>query len=272
MRIPSKTFLLGEYAVLQGGPAMLVTHGPQFESDVQAKSPKPAFVSTAPAGLLAKKLGVDTHRIQFTDPFAAQGGFGRSSAEFLAVLASSKNKSGFTEKECWEARDLYISLAAGSGVDVLVQAFGCGEGPMLVGVDIRGKKLNPLPMPTLGVQLTLLHTGKKLPTHEHLKKAQPPDVESLAPIVIAGEAALKQKDKQKFAQALLDYGKVLAGAGLQADHSRDAVLGAMALPGVLAAKGCGAMGADVIAVVHETPISPDWCKAHSLAEVTQLKL
>lgn len=274
IRIPSKTFLLGEYIVLKGGPALVLTHGPFFKAEAQAKSLKSPFNVASPAAQIAKKLRFDASTVLFTDPHNGQGGFGGSSAEFLAVLAQDSVKTNFKEAECWKARELYLSVASGSGVDVLVQAFGSGEENLLVAVDLEGKKLKPLNIPSLGAELKLFRTGQKIATHEHLKKVEPPHPDDLAPLVQKAEGAFYKKDKTLFAEAMNAYGDAMAKAGLLAAHSGAAVKDAREIPGMLAAKGCGAMGADVIALLQETGSEiPEAFKAkHSLVEVLKLTI
>lgn len=274
IRIPSKTFLLGEYIVLKGGPALVLTHGPFFKAEAQAKSLKVPFNAASPAAQIAKKLRFDASTVLFTDPHQGQGGFGGSSAEFLAVVAQDSVKTNFKETECWKARDLYLSVASGSGVDVLVQAFGSGEENLLVAVDLEGKKLKPLNIPSLGAELRLFRTGQKLATHEHLKKVEPPHPDDLAPLVQKAEGAFFKKDKKLFAEAMNGYGDAMAAAALLAAHSAVAVNDARQFPETLAAKGCGAMGADVIALLQEPGSEPPeaWKTQHSLVEVLKLNI
>jgi hypothetical protein len=146
IRIPSKTFVLGEYLVLQGGPALVLCHPPYFEAE-RGSSDRP-LASQSPAGQLAKKTGFDLSTLAFRDPHQGRGGFGGSGAEFLAVWAYHQGKTSFQEKDCWQAREDYRALASGSGVDVLTQAFGTGEEALLVGVDLAAKKLKNQPLPS----------------------------------------------------------------------------------------------------------------------------
>lgn len=274
IRIPSKTFLLGEYIVLKGGPAIVLTHGPFFKAEAQAKSLKAPFNAASPAAQIAKRLRFDASTVLFTDPHQGQGGFGGSSAEFLAVVAQDQTKTSFKEAECWKARELYLSVASGSGVDVLVQAFGSGEGDLLVAIDLEGKKLKPLNIPSLNAELRLLRTGQKVLTHEHVKKVEPPHPDDLAPLVQKAESAFFKKDKKLFAEAMNGYGDAMAAAGLLAAHSAAAVKDARELPGLLAAKGCGAMGADVIALLQEpgSALPEAYLAKHSLVEVLKLNI
>jgi hypothetical protein len=260
---------------LQGGPAIVLTHGPNFEGETRAKSPKSMVHPSSPAGLLAKKLQRDSSTLDFKDPHGGKGGFGGSSAEFLALLAQEEGRSSFREADCWRARELYTSLAPGSGVDVLVQAFGSGEGNMMVAVDLANRKIRPLNIPSLGLELRLWRTGKKLSTHEHLKNAARPGADELAPLVQKAEAAIGKKDRKIFADAVTGYGRALGAAGFLAPHSAAALAAGLALPGVVGGKGCGAMGADVLLLLLEEGAAEppeSWKTAHSLVEVLRLKI
>jgi hypothetical protein len=82
------------------------------------------------------------------------------------------------------------------------------------------------------------------------------------------EEAWQKKDKMLFSSAVQSFGDGLAALGLLAPASLPALAEARALPGVLAAKGCGAMGADVLLLLQEAGAPPPeaWREQHSLAE------
>ena len=100
--IPGKTFLVGEYLALTGGPSIVINTEPCFEfSWISEESSGPLvrhpFHSDSPAGRWLEKnseaaqgkfddLKVEaTHVIQFKDPFNGRGGFGGSTAEFAGA-------------------------------------------------------------------------------------------------------------------------------------------------------------------------------------------
>jgi hypothetical protein len=268
----SKTFVLGEYAVLDSGRALLLAHDPAFESsfgDIQASIP---FAQLSPAGKLAAKLGVDTHGIQFRDPHHGQGGFGGSGAEFLVVLAAAEKHLELSPAFAWHAWDLYRELtASGSGADILAQASTAQ--PAFVALEIKKRELRAYPPGQLGLELTLFHTGKKLPTHEHLSQHGEIPYRRLDHITAAGTQALTAGKRYDFLAAIREYGAELESLGLVAEHTRFALAD---LPEtVLAAKGCGALGADVILVCGErgqAPALSPWAKRHSLVEVASLPI
>lgn len=263
---PSKTFLLGEYAVLGGGPALVLAHAPLFQGSFGAGA-EPAFPSGSPAYRLAQSLSLDPARFTFLDPHQKRGGFGASGAEFLTV-AKLHPQAPEGQAFAWFARELYFAHGgSGSGVDLLVQGFG-KLGPVLV--RLEEKQLELLPA-TLGAELILFHTGLKLPTHEHLRSLSPSAMLRFAPEVERAQAALRQQDLASFASALRAFAQGLAESGFVAPHTAAALRPLQGMEGVLAAKGCGAMGSDVILVLGQGAIPglAGWAKAHSLVEVAR---
>ena len=87
-RIPSKTFVLGEYSVLHGGPAILLASEPYFSLRLEEKNEnKNPFHPLSPAGKLWElEPLLKTKSYLFSDPHHGLGGFGASSAEFIALF------------------------------------------------------------------------------------------------------------------------------------------------------------------------------------------
>lgn len=262
---PSKTFLLGEYAVLGGAPALLLAHEPCFRVE---RSPEGAgFPEGSPAWRLARELGL-TGGFTFHDPHPRRGGFGASGAEFLAVARLHPAAPAEPGAFAWFARDLYFAQGGrGSGADILAQA--SGQAGLLL-LRLAERRLEWLPA-ALGAQATLFHTGRKLATHEHLGSLPPEAMLAHAPEVERAASALRAGDLPAFASALQAYAAGLAASGLVAPHTQEALAALGELPGVLAAKGCGAMGSDVILVLSREPLPAlaGWAKAHSLVEAAR---
>jgi hypothetical protein len=265
---PSKTFLLGEYCVLEGAPALLLAHEPMFRAefhpDPQAASP---FQVGSPAARLSERLGLDPRRFSFLDPHEGKGGFGASGAEFLAVARQDPAAPGSRSDFAWYAREAYLRLGdPGSGADLLVQAFAESSG--LVSVGIGRHALEMLPA-RLGALVTLFRTGRKLPTHEHLRETGRASVRELCLYVEQARAACLAGNLEAFADAVKAFGGGLEKRGLLADHSAKALRGLG--NGPLAAKGCGAMGSDVLLVLSRAPLHlARWAKDHSLVEVARV--
>ncbi len=251
---PSKTFLLGEYLVLEGGPALVLAHPPAFHG---GQGPGAGFAPASPAGRLALARGLDPKQFFFKDPHAGRGGFGASGAEFLTVA----HALGCGEP--WQTWELYRELGLpGSGTDILVQAFAPAEKISFVYVDQETRTLELRPPAALGLELTLFHTQKKLATHEHLATKLPS---------LAGAAAIVREEKN-LVRAVRAYAEILESNGLVATHSQAALQDLKAEPTVQAAKGCGAMGSDVLLVLGQGAKLEPWAKRHSLVEVLRVPI
>jgi hypothetical protein len=127
-KIPSKTFLVGEYAVLFGGESLVVTHRPFFEcsrvktikGDESFNKKIADFHIDSPAARLMKNYGL-AKDFDFVDPHLGGGGFGGSTAE---VVASLKGRVELTPEKLVSE---YVSLEksddkpAPSGADLCAQ-------------------------------------------------------------------------------------------------------------------------------------------------------
>ena len=236
----------------------MLAHGPYFSCALGTQK----FHPDSPAGRLAPELS-----FQWSDPHQGKGGFGGSGAEFVAAYALQGGKNSFSSEEAFALKEKY--QAAGSGVDVLVQAFGAGKDPMVVSVNQEKRQLEK--MPSLGIQARIFHTGKKLLTHENLQGPFPP-LNQLEPVIQRATEAFHRKNASMLCEAIKQYSQILSKAGLLAPHSALACKNAP--KSALAVKGCGAMGSDVILLLQEAgENSPqDWAQSHSLVEVAALAI
>lgn len=269
LSFPSKTFLVGEYAALEGADALLLGHPPLFRAELIPGVARSPFHPESPAGLWLKEFPYSGY-IEFHDAHHGLGGFGGSGAEFLTAWSASRPRPQ-TEKErhdfAWTAwRD--SRRFPGSGADILTQAYGVGlEERFALRIDFGAEELEPIELFTGGGQLSLFHTGRKLSTHEHLHAPKLPLLR-MAEITAGAAEALRGGNFSWFAREIASYGECLKELGLLATHSAAALDKLRGKPGVLAAKGCGAMGADVLLVAHEPGIDfSAWCKENSLAPV-----
>ena len=86
IKIPSKTFLMGEYLALIGGPCLLLNTAPFFCLQVNdAERLAYNFSDHSPAGKLIKSKQLGGLHLNFIDPHDEQGGLGASSAQFLSI-------------------------------------------------------------------------------------------------------------------------------------------------------------------------------------------
>lgn len=272
--LPSKCFFLGEYAVLNGSPAILATFEPNFTCSAQAtntpQTSRDFFANpNSPAGKLwaSDEAFFSKWEMQFSDPYPqGMGGFGRSSAEFAALyMLREKSKpeaSGTIYQAAWRARDEYRELHDGagpvpSGADLVAQIINVGPGSLLY-LDFNDKLAQEINGYPVDIRFYVFPTGIKVPTHEHLEKLQKlPEnfVEELNTITNKAQVLLTRFDRNPIESIersvevgeLLDrYHILLAGENLldrNAMDFRDRIRG---ITGVLGAKGCGALGADIV--------------------------
>ncbi len=276
LSVPGKTFLVGEYLALEGGPSIILTTEPRFQLKVDLRTYEGAegfnFSPQSPAGRLLQRFpqSVREYRFEFEDPHEGRGGLGASSAQFVLVYAWLFGLESLQDierllllyRECaWKGEG-----TPPSGADVVAQVTGgvtWFDGLRFEACDWRW------PFSDLG--FSLLRTGSKLATHEHLQRvtsgAAVP-AEALRTQVAAAGRAFGNSDERALVEAVANVGLILEEAGLCTSHTRQ-ILDELRrqCDWSLAAKGCGAMGADVILVLHEKAKAPqvaEWGRARGL--------
>ncbi len=257
LSVPSKTFLLGEYLILGGGPALLVATAPRFSLKV-SDSPEnqKSFHPESPAGLLLQKYPERNLKFEFIDPHQSSGGLGASSAQFALVQAFSD--PGMDLQKIYQSyRLLSVNqdrFDRPSGGDVVAQVNGglTYFHPLQNRVEKAEWQFDDL-------DFSLFKTSQKLATHEHLKETRDRLVQFqksdlLKPAQTAVDQALsslKNRDAAAFVGAFRSFAAVLNELRFVSDLTKDLLTELKSRPEVLAAKGCGAMGADVICVLHK---------------------
>ena len=241
IRIPSKTFLLGEYAVLVGAPALMLCHEPFFEGAATGSE----FFTPHPNSPTAKL----SSKFYFRDPHWGRGGFGASGAEFITAFSLTEPQNKDFAQRAWKK---FKALSGkGSGADILAQASSINRSSLFF-LDLTTLSVEKIPS-KLGLTISLFHTGKKLNTHEHLQQLPKIPVEKFKGLVIDAKQALLSGDSHLFVKSIREYGIELEKLGLLAAHSKE-ILKKFGT-NVLAAKGCGAMGSDVVLVVHREELA-----------------
>jgi mevalonate kinase len=241
---PGKTFILGEYIALEGKPVLIVNTSPRFQlQEYQDTIPDSKIIPQSPAGRLLQSIEIDN--VRFIDPYKGKGGLGASSAQFLLVLASKQKIHSF--KELLTIYKSYVE--SGSGADIVSQWKG---GIVLYHRNKSIVESHDWPFEKQG--FFLLRTGKKLKTHEHLSKDLIYPTGELTEIANSGIKAFLNKDITNFSKAITDYSNKLRGSDLVDENTLGMLDKIRKIPGVLAAKGCGAMGADIIFVLVDKGI------------------
>ena len=262
--IAGKVFILGEYAVLADRPALIAAVGPRFSLRLPGRN---AIHPRSPAGRLIARLksrGVDAPAFTFEDPYAGAGGFGASTAQFALVYQACARVAGL-ELTALAARALYRELMSEpdtdsnvaippSGADLIAQWSGGVTLYAPARGSIQSMERNWNWNNLIVFSATGL-PGRKVATHEHLEKlATFGFVGATAPSRLpdALEAVLDQtlgQDAAKLGHAMIRYAELLHDAGLEVDAARQDRLALQDLPGVLGAKGAGAMLADAVIVL-----------------------
>lgn len=94
----------------------------------------------------------------------------------------------------------------------------------------------------------LFHTKKKMPTHDHISQIQEIPDKLLAEQMAKVLQGLQMKDWDCFIAGLSGYRQEVQNKGWLAQHSAEILSYLDTHPKVKFAKGCGAMGSDVVAV------------------------
>lgn len=249
---PSKTFLLGEYLALNHGPCLLLNTAPRFKLTVTETTGRDFKKMDEQQATPAAKFLQNNwdffrnFQLEFYDPYHGLGGFGASSAEFclLYKLKQYYEKTNLNWTLFLQEYQAYAWNKQGlcpSGADLIAQMQG--------GITYFQKENNTVekivwPFPDL--IFCLIHTHKKLSTYQHLRDLTAVPTAALAPIVAQAYQALTVHNKKDFIAAIHDYRHGLQANKLVTASTLKMLNTIETLPGVMACKGCGALGADVI--------------------------
>ncbi|MGL5741831.1 MAG: hypothetical protein ACRCXC_04425 [Legionella sp.] len=258
LSIPAKTFLLGEYAAIAGASAIVLTTSPCFELTLSPPAGLTGIHPDSPAGrwwqqqLHAHKEGLTWH-----DPYAGRGGLGASSAQFLGSYLARcflEHKTPYLNhmldayyQSSWMGKGLKPS-----GYDVIAQAQqGC------VYINKQKELIKSYAWPFEDVSFFLIHTGVKLATHHHLQDTSMPDrLDFLSSLVDEAEHAFEKVDSKKLIAVINAYNQELTHLNLVAEHSLALINQFKEYPKLLAIKGCGALGADVLLLITSSKQAP----------------
>ena len=258
--VPGKAFLAGEYLALDGGLTLLAMTEPRFELRVSSGSGQRIGI---PEGSPAARF-VDRHpsffknlNLQFSDPHQGAGGWGASTAQYLSVFAlqawkQAANDEASAELDTKELLDQYrLDAWSGqgrppSGADLIGQMKGG-----FTFFEKRAGMISQQPWPFESHEGFLLKTGVKVQTHEHLRELLDPDFSALGPLMDQVKSGWLRADGEQFGEAITAYGKALARQKKVALSTLDILHDLFWMNGVKGAKGCGAMGADLIFVLLE---------------------
>lgn len=259
LSIPGKTFLAGEYLALLGGPAITIATEPKFKLIIKEmpQTGSLLFHPQSPAGkyyAFHEDFFKDYH-LEFVDPYQA-GGFGSSSAQF-AMLHTFFNLKEKVFSEAEKFFDWHLLLKD-------YRDFAAYEGRPPSGADIVGAAaggvtwfnrsqghLQTFAWPFEDLEFFICLTGQKVPTHEHIAQLDFEKIKSLENSFGSFLQSLQQIDSQSFVNSLKNWSEALIEHNLCVESSLEILAQIKKSPDVLVAKGCGALGADVVLVIAE---------------------
>jgi len=266
LSIAGKTFLAGEYLALSGGPAVVLATDPRFQLKVsEKKSSQNPFHPESPAGRFywEHQDFFSTYGLEFQDPYKSLGGFGASSAQFALLHAFKQlNDAVFDESERFidwhEILKDYRKISGKqenppSGADIVGAVSGT-----VTWFDRNHGKVQTFAWPFQEYDFGLYHTGVKLSTHEHLASLGEFSPDKMASALESVHAGLKAVSFDLFLSGLQDFQDILLEQKLVAEHTEKILSELKKNSDILFAKGCGALGSDVIFVLMKQGISaPD---------------
>lgn len=296
LSVPSKTYLTGEYAVLAGGSAIVLNTGPRFELRASRGEGVQGIPSGSPADgwLKQRQPLLNNWKLEFIDPHAGRGGFGASGAQFVlahaftsllqmslesAMIGVAQATSNQVEiihsatkietnaleaviakidtaimlldpKDVWN--DYQIFSKHGSGADLLAQM----EGNVAL-VNMAKCEATSQGWPYKDMGFAIVRTGEKIPTHEHLNTLVSDNLQALREPALDAVTAFGLENSQEFAKRVKSYGYALKELGYQAPKTLELLKPIEAQEWCLAAKGCGAFGADTIVVLFKASARDD---------------
>lgn len=253
LKIPGKTFLFGEYAVLAGGSCVGLGTSPCF-TFVNGAVGQAIHPSSAAGRLLAAQTETQLtmmQSVQMINPYGG-GGFGASTAEFLYFYLQLN-----PEASLQQIFDDYRALYQGSpeqpsGMDVITQLKG-----KLSSIENQGGRIvhRDCAWPFSEIDFIICSTGLKIQTHDHLSQLNRSLCERL---VLPSQSLchlLQQTDDTLFFAALDQWCRQLEE--LKLTHSEILNLKAQLKPFFLQKlsffeiKPCGALGADVVILFYK---------------------
>jgi mevalonate kinase len=255
LTVPSKTFLLGEYLVLKGGPAILLATPPPFYLNVFPVSSQSGSGSNihpdSPAGrwLQKWKQFYSDYSFHFIDPHAGLGGFGASSAQFVMLYGFMQHVLGETI-DAWKMVQEFQTCAwhgrgtIPSGADVMTQLKG---DVTLFHPAAQETRNVSWPFPDL--EYGIVRTGHKLATHKHLETLDEFDPSPFSTIVKEAYQSIESRDSGRFMDTFKRYGLELKKQGLVFQETEKFLNQLRLCPEIQACKGCGALGVDVIVIL-----------------------
>jgi len=278
IKIPSKTFLAGEYNVLFGGQAIILCTKPYFHISLEPKTnakQSSSFHPKSPAAkyLLDNKEIFDGHIVTVHDPHNKKGGFGASGAHFLGVFLLNQllkdSEFDINKVDQKKLLDTFWNYypdgqTKPSGADIIAQLNG-----FISCFSTKDCNVEKLAWNFKDIGFYVFPTYNKVDTHSHVSNISIDYDNSINQTVINISKAIKDSNSSNLIKYLNEFKEYQINKGLVAKESFDMLKTLDAAPGVLFSKGCGALGADVILVIVDKNFDKEF---KSLAQINNFNL
>ncbi len=255
--VPSKTFILGEYAVLLGKPCVFVNTQPRFQMVIKEGSGQFKNMDERACLWIKKKA---SHFKNFDFEFqndCFSGGLGASSAQFLILhqwMKKTKAQELLEDYKTQTTQD-HRSKFSPSGADLMAQFSG--------GLGVYRPK--PFSLETLGwpfkeYSFMILRTSYKINTYEHLQNLKVLSScfsNNLSVLIEKSIEGFKKEDIFLFCESLKQFYKNLLLEGLVCEMTEALIEEFQRSCLFLASKGCGALGADTVFCVFRKEKAKD---------------
>lgn len=249
LSFPSKTFLIGEYAVLNSSPAVLVNTLPRFEFNIHFNSSScrhPFHKDSCSARWIKINQKLFSNiSISCFDPHQGQGGCGLSGAEFNCVYFIKNKVKNVQLLNMWKEYNLLKT--GSSGADIVSQWVGnvCLFNPYPFSV-------RSLTWPFKNLSFALIRTGQKLKTWKYLKNLKKNSFPDLNMWARQAFQAVESSDEESFIRAIKEYAVALDKNGLVMEPTQYFLEKLKKNKDIVTAKGCGAMGAEVVVLFFQS--------------------
>lgn len=253
---PSKTFLVGEYIALHGAPTLILNTLPRFQLTVIPGTSSLADWARYPGvqRLLSQHPSIlNRYQFSFADPHLEQGGLGASSAAFALIYAALQwlqtgqlDLHWQTWLAAYQACHATKTGYSPSGADFIGQLHG-----QMTYFHHQQQHLTTLDWPFPDLQFCILRTGVKIPTDQHLQRPLQFPLDELKTIAEQAYQGVRRAEKTRLISAINAYSACLSRCQLVHPNTQDLLAEVAAIPGVKAAKGCGALGADTLLILFE---------------------
>jgi len=259
IQIPGKIFLFGEYAVMQGGEAVIAAISPHYQALQEGQ-----LHPDSPASVFMKERGMSA---SFQISQSPGPGFGSSTAELIVANRLVADPLSSADLWAWYRERFHPA----SGADLAVQSTALKEGTGLYQFQILGDsyRIRKLEVPQFFVSNCLVFQcppSQKIPTHTHLENQNDQSLQ----LQVSNDFIhrwLKGFDPRQ----MNEWADYLARSGRESLFGHEVRKAFSSIAGVNGVKGCGAGMNDVFLVSMDQVNPPQTLKeVHRVAELHDL--